>query len=231
MRTFRSKKGPFAEQPYYKDSEIEAMCLDELKKVGLLPAQPEPIRIDRFIEKRFGVAPCYEDLGERILGFTKFGPKGVREVVVARALDDEGTQPAERRIRSTLAHEAGHGIFHAHLFVLVQNTQPLFGDYSDPVGPKVLCRDIPTAGAETSHRYRGQWWEFQANRAIGSLLMPKPLLSIAIAPFLKAQGLGQSLVRRGEAVETLANTFNVNPVVARIRLDGLYPQDERQLTL
>jgi hypothetical protein len=232
MKTFRSKRGPFIEQTYYKDSEIEAMCLDELTKVGMLPAQPEPIRIDRFIEKRFGVSPSYEGLGDGILGFTKFGPKGVREVVVARALEDEGTQSAERRIRSTLAHEAGHGLFHAHLFVLEQNTRPLFGDYSDPAGPKVLCRDIPIGGGESSSRYDGKWWEFQANRAIGSLLIPKPLLNMAIVQFLMAQGLGQSLVRRSEAVETLATIFDVNPVVARIRLDGLYPQgNERQLTL
>lgn len=57
MRTFRSKKGPFTEAPYFEKSEIEAICLDELMKVGLLPKQAEPIRIDRFIEKRFQVTP------------------------------------------------------------------------------------------------------------------------------------------------------------------------------
>src|SRR5437660_1022719 len=150
MKTFRSKKGPFAKQPYYTDAEIETTCLDELRKVGLLPAQPEPTRIDRFIEKRFGVTPSYEDLGEGILGFTKFGPKGVQEVIVARALEDEGTKPAERRIRSTLAHEAGHGLLHAHLFVLERQTEPLFGDFSDPSAPTVLCRDIPIGVGEST---------------------------------------------------------------------------------
>lgn len=236
MKTFRSKRGPFAEQPYYDDAEIEAICLDELKKVSLLPAQPEPIRIDRFIEKRFGVVPSYEDLGDGILGLTKFGPKGVQEVIVACSLEDEGTRLAARRIRSTLAHEAGHGLFHAHLFVLEQKTQPLFGDYSDPKAPKVLCRDMPVEGRESLPRYDGQWWEFQANRAIGSLLMPKPLVGLAVGSFLIAHGTlgGRSLdpSRRADAVDALARIFDVNPVVARIRVDGLYPQgNSRQLTL
>jgi len=65
---------------------------------------------------------------------------------VAKHLEDEGTLAAERRIRSTLAHEAGHGLLHAHLFVLGKATQPLFGDSFRPNAPKVLCRDVPIGG-------------------------------------------------------------------------------------
>jgi len=73
MNTYRTHKGPFKERPYFKDQEIETICADELKAVGLFPATPSPIRIDRFIEKRFGVVPSYEDLGKGILGLTRFG--------------------------------------------------------------------------------------------------------------------------------------------------------------
>src|SRR5215469_3466455 len=118
MKNFRSKSGPFREQPYYALSEIEAICTDELQKLSLLPLEPSPIRIDRFVEKRFQVQPRYENLPRGLLGFTRFGPKGVEEVVVSKALDDEGTQSAERRLRTTLAHESGHGLLHAHLFAL-----------------------------------------------------------------------------------------------------------------
>jgi len=235
MKTFRSKKGPFAEAPYFEKSEIEAICLDELTKVNLLPKQPEPIRIDRFIEKRFAVTPSYEDLTDGVLGMTKFGSRGVQEIIVAKHLEDEGSVAAERRIRSTLAHEAGHGLLHAHLFVLGQATQPLFGDHSDPNAPKVLCRDVPIGGISTS-RYDGQWWEFQANRAIGALLMPKPLVDLALLPFLVNRGTfgGKSLdsSKRAEAEDALARVFDVNRAVARIRLEENYPQaDDRQLTL
>ncbi len=105
MKTLRATRGPFAEQPFYEDEEIESICTDELRAVKLLPDRPEAIRIDRFIEKRFKVVPEYRDLGQDILGLTQFNPKGVRAVIVARALEDEGTEVAERRIRSTLAHE------------------------------------------------------------------------------------------------------------------------------
>src|ERR1035437_378680 len=118
MKTFRTAKGPFAERPYYKEHEIENICTDALREVGLLPANPEPIRIDRFIEKRFGVVPSYEDLPEGVLGLTRFGKNGVQEVVVANALDGDSSATAARRVRTTLAHEGGHCLLHTHLFVL-----------------------------------------------------------------------------------------------------------------
>jgi len=93
MKTFRAKSGPFAEQPFYVPAEIESICTDELQRVGLLPKTPSPVRIDRFIEKRFEVQPSYEDLPAGLLGFTHFGPKGVERVVVSKALDVEGTKP------------------------------------------------------------------------------------------------------------------------------------------
>jgi hypothetical protein len=166
MKTFRSTHGPFSEQPYYTDAEIERTCSDELYGVGLYPKTPEPIRIDRFVEKRFGVSIEYDDLGSGVLGFTQFGKAGVKAVVVSRALDEEGTAVGERRIRSTLAHEAGHGLFHAHLFVL-SGQCALFPEGTGEK-PRVLCRDERPS---TGNSYRGQWWEYQANRAIGALLM------------------------------------------------------------
>jgi hypothetical protein len=52
----------------------------------------------------------YEDLGAGILGLTKFGKKGVKEVIIAQYLDEQNSQSGERLIRSTIAHEAGHGL-------------------------------------------------------------------------------------------------------------------------
>ena len=60
MKPFRA--GQTYKAPYFTPSQIDNMCCDELRGVGLLPSSPEPIRIDRFIEKRFNVSPQYEDL-------------------------------------------------------------------------------------------------------------------------------------------------------------------------
>jgi hypothetical protein len=232
MKNFRPKSGPFEERPYYELQEIERICEDALRQVDLFPASPTPIRIDRFIEKRFGVTPVYEELDKGVLGFTEFGPKGVQSVVVARRLDEEGTKPAERRIRTTLAHEAGHGLLHAHLFVLAQQNKPLFGDFTKSNAPKILCRDVPNASLAHLPGYNNRWWEYQANRAIGALLLPRALVQSAIAHLLSTEGLTgfQALCASNldPATKLLAETFDVNPIVGRIRLQEMYPQDDQR---
>src|SRR5581483_6686609 len=104
MKNLKSRRGPFTERPYFENDEIDRICIDELQAVELYPKAPSPIRIDRFIEKRFGVTPIYEDLGAGILGLTKFGKNGVKEVVIAQAIDEQNTVSSERLVRSTLAH-------------------------------------------------------------------------------------------------------------------------------
>jgi hypothetical protein len=235
MKTYRAKSGPFLEQPFYKLSEVEAICTEALQKHHLFPSDPSPIRIDRFIEKRFGVKPSYEDLPSGLLGFTRFGANGVAEVVVAKALDTEGTVTAERRLRTTLAHEGGHGLLHAHLFAFEEPPRSLLGDGLASDSPKILCRDDGVSGNETDTKkppYR--WWEFQANLAMGALLLPRALVEEALASMLVASGLLQYPTlpdsRRKDATLFVADTFDVNPIVARIRLEGMYPASG-QLTL
>jgi hypothetical protein len=236
MKTYRSRKGPFATRPYYTTSEIEAICTDELLSVGLLPSFPEPIRIDRFIEKRFGITHEYEELPESVLGFSIFGPEGVESIVVAQFLDEDGSKSADRRIRTTLAHESGHVLLQGHLFALGKEAQSLFGDSIVMDKPKVLCREMPGLATSGQKKYDGRWWEFQANSAIGALLLPRMLVQKALDSILVSRGLLGAKVleaeRREEAIYQLTEVFDVNPAVARIRLDEVFPAtDEKQLTL
>jgi hypothetical protein len=234
MKNVRSKKGPFAEQPHFSLSEIERICSSELMKAGLMPVEPQAIRIDRFIEKRFGIYPSYEDLPSDVLGFTEFGRNGVASIVLSRALDDgSGSVVQERRLRTTLAHEAGHGLLHAHLFALGERPASLFD--SDAKEPTILCRDVLD---ENTHqkKYGGRWWEFQANRAMAGLLMPRKLVEIVTREFLKPTGiLGIPVLEganRSSAASALSNLFEVNPIVARYRLEDLFPSAQnRQPTL
>jgi hypothetical protein len=206
MKNLRSNRGPFSERPHFKLSEIDEMCATELRGLGLYPTSPQPIRIDRFIEKRWQ-SPLYEDLPDGVLGFTKFGPHGVEAIVVSNALDDaEKGKPNERRLRTTLAHEAGHGLMHAHLFCTGIKPKALFQDEDET--PQILCRDVPWKGEETAARYDGRWWEFQANRAIGGLLLPKKLVEMASAKLTEETGLlglrSLPIERRAEAVRELS---------------------------
>jgi hypothetical protein len=228
MKTIRTSTGPFKERPFFEAEDIEQICTDELRAAGLFPTTPEPIRIDRFIEKRFHVSHRYDDLPEGVLGYTKFGKNGVEDIVVAKKLDEEQTDVSERRLSTTLGHEAGHGLLHAHLFVLGTKPLGLFGD-SQSREPVILCRN------ETARsKYDGSWWEFQANQAMASLLMPRKLVEVAVSPYLISTGiLGAKYLektRRKEAETSLAQTFGVNPIVARLRLDTFYP-DTPQLHL
>lgn len=227
MRTYRpSSGGKFPEQPFYNASDFESICVEALTSVELFPASPSPIRIDRFIEKRFQIQPTYAPLPQGILGFTRFGPNGVEEIVISQAFDDEGSQVAERRLRTTLAHEGGHGLLHAHLFALGERPDSLFAGELAPDAPKILCRD--------EGLYR--WWEYQANQAMGVLLLPQSLVENALEGAVEARGLlGVKVLpsrQRDPAIRLIADTFDINPVVARYRLDALYPPAaEQQLTL
>lgn len=231
MKPFRS--GPSSKQPFFKPSQIDQICCDELRNEGLFPNSPEPIRIDRFIEKHFKVSPQYEDLPVGVLGFTRFGKTGVKAVAISAALDAEGGKVAERRVRTTMAHEAGHGLLHAHLFALDEIPLHLF-DADSHSADQILCRDVQ-GDEQKSQRYDGRWWEFQANRAIGGLLCPPPLVLEAMKPFQSPAGLlGVEVLdesRREAAVRSLAEIFDVNPAVTRIRIAELFPPEAGQMHL
>ena len=233
MKTIRTRSGPFVERPHFQLREIEETCSSELRKVGLYPSAPEAIRVDRFIEKRFNVTPRYEDLPDGVLGFTKFGKGVVVEIVVSRALDGGATKVAERRLRSTLAHEAGHGLLHAYLFALGEKPKSLFDDHDHT--PRILCREV-MEGTAPKNQSTGHWAEFQANRAIAALLMPKPLVDQALQEFcVEAGKLVQRTLapdKREAAIRALSTIFDVNPVVARLRLDEMHPsKNDGQLLL
>lgn len=230
MRTYRASTGPFLERPYYSDAEIEQICEDALQTSELYPSEPEPVRIERFVEKRFLVTPSYDDLPEGVLGYSCFGAKGMESMHISRALTEAGTRSAERLVSTTLAHEAGHGLFHAHLFALASGGMSLFGSDPDVTGSRILCRDTGRRAG-----YDGRWWELQAGKAIGPLLMPRRLVTTALAPLLSPQGalrvLDLEASRRDEAVRIVSEVFNVNPAAARVRVDVIWPDKGSQLTL
>jgi hypothetical protein len=142
----------------------------------------------------------------------------------------DGGKAGGRRARSTLAHEAGHGLLHAQLFINPPRSDLFPEGMYDPAQRQIMCRERDmTAG------YKGKWWEYQANQAIGGLLLPRSLVRKAMVPFGETTGLlGQSVLaeaKREKAVLEMARIFDVNPVVARIRVTELYPQKGGQMEL
>jgi hypothetical protein len=219
VRKVPTPSGPFPFQLYFEDlGEIDEICLEALKRQSLLPSGPAPIRIERFVEKEFKTPLRYEDLGPDKLGCIIFNPSGaVEAILVSRSLEEQNTTPARRRVRSTVAHEAGHGLLHGSLFI----DSPDLGENQR----RILCRSEDILG-ETPRLYRGRWWEFQANQAIGSLLLPRLLVNT----FWDQSGIELdscgnrtlSPVQRESLAKKAAVIFDVNPIVVRIRLDSLF---------
>ena len=239
MRTYKPRTGPFLEGVYYEDQDFEDIAIDELRKVDLFPSAPEPIRIERFIGKRNGITPDYRDLPIGVLGYTRFAWNGPVEVVVSRTLSDEGGSTAERRINSTLAHEAGHILLHSHLFAMQPSSSSnMFREEIEFSNKRILCKtDVVelSSNPEGSAGYDGRWWEFQANKMIGALLLPRPLVMASLDHLLSHPSLlgirKLDAEKREEAARWLAEVFDVNPEVGRRRISEMFNQAEEQLTL
>jgi hypothetical protein len=228
MRKIPTPSGRYPFQLYFEDlGEIDEICLEALKTQSLLPTSPAPIRIERFVEKQFKSPLIYEDLGPGNLGCIIFNSSGgVEAILVSRFLEEQNTIPARRRVRSTVAHEAGHGLLHGPLFVET-NSPDLINGADGKNRRRILCRSEDIL-VDTQRPYAGRWWEFQANQAMGSLLLPSPLMRA----FLDQSGIDPASFGSGiltpaqneSLVKKAAVIFDVNPVVVRIRLDSLFPQ-------
>ncbi len=231
MNRWRSRESPFGYILRFDPKEIDDTCEDALSSVGLLPSKPEPVRIDRFIEKHFGIAVDYVDLNEGFLGFTEFSKTGkVLRIAVSRLLSDDSGKIGERRERSTIAHEAGHGLLHAQLFMdddemLLSVKQHLEAEPRIEKQLKILCRETEIGGVDGTPQRSQPWWEWQANGAIGGLLSTRNLTRKFVEPYLGVSkvGLPELGQSRDQAIRATSETFEVNPVVARIRLQELFP--------
>jgi hypothetical protein len=230
VRKVQTPSGPFAFRLYFEDlGEIDKICLEALTSQSLLPSDPAPIRIERFVEKQFKAPLRYEDLGPEHLGCTIFNSSGgVEAILVSRLLEEQNTLPARRRVRSTIAHEAGHGLLHGSLFI--EGNSAL----NDALGEKqrlILCRSEDIL-VDTQRSYAGRWWEFQANQAIGSLLLPSLLMNAFLNQSgIKPSSLGTSVLtpaQREALVKKAAVIFDVNQIVVRIRLDSLFSQKKAE---
>lgn len=221
MKISRATSGPYRQRLHYTLEEIENLAEDELRLLGLLPDAPSPINIDRFVEKRF-VTPTYSDeLADTLLGYTEFGPSGPVEIVLNAQLASDTSTVAKRRVRTTVAHEAGHGLLHTILHLPTEQTSLLA---SADESPRIMCKEQDFARSG----YDGKWWEYQANLAMSSLLLPRSLTRGAVRDLLMTTAMGGVVLpvqHRRQAIAQLSTTFDVNPIVAKIRLEQLFPDN------
>jgi hypothetical protein len=207
---------------WLEPAEIEDIALEALDgaKWPRLP-DTKAIDIDRVISRHLKIEPSFVNLPDGILGQTKFSRDGKKITIeISATLADEANAEVTgsvHRYRTTAAHEAGHALIHACLYV--DDDLDLFLG-RPATAPTTLCR------SQDIGRYnRDDWREWQANQAMGCLLLPKP----DVLAELKILTVGTS---RDAIIRHLSTTFLVSQEVAKYRLERLSPSaSPMQLTL
>jgi hypothetical protein len=234
MSTVRNAAGPFCRRLYLHENHIEDTCRAALAAVGLMPSSPGPIRIERFIFLHFGIEEEYESMPEHIMGCAKFTRQGLRRIMISRELAEQEDVVSKFRVRSTLAHEAGHGLFHTDLFVEklnVESAGQLFGEEAGIVDSVTkdgfLCR---AEGGMHGVVAKFEWWEYQANLAMAALLLPKHLVIEAARAELPdvLTGPGSFEDRLAEAENRLSSLFAVSRKMISIRLGPWWTEQSHQ---
>lgn len=228
--------GPFCRRLYIPENDIERMCREALASVDLMPETPGPIRIERLIYLLFGFEEEYETLPDQIMGCAKFTRRGLSRITINRELAEQDDPVSRLRVRSTLAHEVGHGIFHANLFIeklerdatsrLLDEGEGIFDSVS---GEGFMCR----AEAGMTQVPKFEWWEYQANLAMAAILLPKHLVIEAarlhLPQVLAPSGNFESRVT--DAERDIAALFNVSRRMVSIRLGNWWSEQSRQPSL
>ncbi len=234
MKQQRANTGPFLRRIYYEQRDVESLCATALADAGLMPETPSPVRIDRFVEKHFRVEVRATEMKPGLMGAIRFDDNGkVLGVFVSAEIEADTSDSGRRRFRSTVGHEAGHGLLHAPLFaekLLADGSQYDFVSGGDAGVRRdgFMCRPEENG---TGRKY--EWWEFQANMAMSCLLLPWKLITAAADPFRARYAEVAPTEREavaGAAALQLAETFDVNPVMIRYRLKDWW-KEALQLSL
>lgn len=230
MKSWNDPFSPWGKQLRFDDSEFEAM-MDELRtRAGARHCftSGRGIDVDRVLFRNEGIEADYVDLPAGILGRTIFSEDGSVNVEISRALSDEAEHDrvARRRLRTTVAHECGHIACHRVLFIRDTETYSLFGDERTAVPAMdrkpIMCR--PEGVGDV--RYAGEWWEYQANQCMSTLLMPRSLVAASVRETLSDGGFrsGEDCIRRGYGetlIRDVADEFDVSQTATLYRLQKL----------
>jgi hypothetical protein len=242
MQSWKDLRSPWGKQLRFDDHEFESM-MDEMRgRAGDgCFATGKGVDVELVLLRAVGAEADYVDLPTNILGRTIFEADGSVRIEISRALSDEAEIDciARRRLRTTLAHECGHVVCHRSLFIEDTESLSLFpapptSTHSATRQP-MMCRSEGIGGAG----YRGEWWEFQANRCMAALLLPRRMVGDSVRRRLADGGFrtAEDCIRRGSGqrlVEELADEYDVSPTATLYRLQQLgfiSTGEQRQMNL
>lgn len=232
MKIIRDKTGTFPRRLWFEDGEIEGIAGKHREGCIALAGEADRLAlpVDKFTEiylpaalKKEIVLDPYADLakteGPGVLGATYFYDDHLAVKVDRRVTEEAEGINQWGRYNATVIHEAGHCLLHPVIFQEDPNQQVLF--HSTPT-KKISCLKRTIEGC-----YTGEWWEFQANKMMANLLMPREPFLAHFEMERNAYGIkdnGELAKSEGilkSVVGYLASTFRVSKQAARIRLHEL----------
>ncbi|MEX2181897.1 MAG: hypothetical protein WD771_07630 [Gemmatimonadaceae bacterium] len=226
MRSWKDSRSPWGVQLRFDDREFEAM-MDEMRhrtgSDGFTPGQG--VNVELVMLKAIGVEADYVELPTGTLGRSLFDADGGVRIEVSRVISDEAEKSAiaRRRLRTTLAHECGHVACHRSLFIRDTESLSLFAESpaTTMTDRRILCRSEGIGST-----YRGEWWEFQANRCMAALLLPRQMVGTSVRKLLAGGGFSTAIecLERGEGerlIGDLSCEYDVSQTATLYRLQGL----------
>ncbi len=233
MRSYQVKDSILPERLHFCRRDIQDIIRGELRAAKCWPAEPSPIRLEEYLLVRHGIEPQpLRPVTTGMLGLADLQTPARPAIFIAPAVMDG----PEHVYRSTVAHEIGHLMLHAQLYVDSRFTLALArwrqGDANNGT-ITCLARDIsetPRGGYNSADPFAHI--EHQANIAMVELLTPQMLLKRCVVNWTSSRpmrGGGIETVfdeaRRREAVTCISTTFNVSPTLASFRLNEIHPQN------
>ena len=222
MKWLRDRSGRFEQRPFYDQHELDSQCeeivegfLRDKNGAAVYPITTDDLTV--MIERDVAGLDLYANLageGRGVEGVTEFRRRQKPSVRIAKYLSESAAR--ENRLRSTLAHEYAHVVFHGFLWKL------------DGVGGKPgrtrphyrRCRRSRVVAAPQT-----DWMEWQAGYASGALLMPitplRAMVETALAESGSARLVEADSDRHAELVRSVAEAFAVSKDAAAFRLTKL----------
>ena len=222
MKWVRDRSRRVELRPYYAQEEIDVHCQDVVmeflrEKNGHveLPMSTDDLTV--LIEQGVSALDLYANLsaeGRDVEGVTEFHRNEKPSVRVARYLSADPSR--ENRLRSTLAHEYGHVMFHN----FVWNMDPTRKRATSKRRRPPRCRRARIVAAP-----QADWMEWQAGYAGGALLMPVTPVRELVEDSLQEWGLFRRVEadtdRHNQLVGRIAGAFAVSKDAAKTRLHML----------
>ena len=237
MRSYYIPDSVLPQRYHFSRQDIEKAARDELRQVECLPKSAEPIDLEKYLFRRHDkLEPQSTDsLATGVLGAADLMNPRKPAIWISEAVFDG----APARYRSTLAHEIGHLVLHASLYI-------------DEEFPHIVARcrggtdlargfqcgidqikEQPQAPLKSAHPLFHL--EYQANLFMVAMLTPTPLVRACVEPWTcistrrdgsRISSLDESA--RPEAVALLAEKLQVSRELAKYRLEELFPPSSAQ---